>query len=118
IAQGAAQHRGEMRLQAAARVPRCKRLRAEEQRERKHQVGLGQIAGMPHSPALQRAVLQDLEIEAGIGQEYSEPEVYRSEIRERLDLIRLAGWPLRSRREQIVGELMGECRDETVGSLQ
>src|SRR5262245_30203049 len=73
---------------------------------------------MPHPPALQRTILQNLEIEAGIGQEYSEPEIHRGEIREELDLIGLARRRLCGHREQIVGELVRECGDETVGSLQ
>src|SRR5713226_7284212 len=89
-AQRLVEHRGEMRFQASACLVGLACLCPNEQRQRENQIRLGQIAGMPHAPALQRAVVQDLEFEPCVGEENPEAEIHGGKVREKLDLVRFA----------------------------
>ena len=107
-----------MRFQASACLLGLTCLCPNEQRQRENQIRLGQIAGMPHPPALQRAVMQDLEFEPCVGEEYPEAEIHGGKVREKLDLVRFAWRWLGGGGEQVMRELVRKRRDEAVGPLQ
>jgi uncharacterized protein YcaQ len=85
----------------------------------KDEVLFRQVPGAPHTPTVQRAVLQGFEFEYRIGHKHTKAEKYGREIGQKFVFILCAGRRGWCRREQIMGKLMGQGRDQTcrVGEL-
>src|SRR5262249_59690007 len=73
---------------------------------------------MSHLPTLQRTIAENLELEAGVGQEYPEAEIDRGQVGQEFVFIRFRWRRLGRRRQEVMGELVREGRDQPFGLLQ
>src|SRR5690242_3646335 len=102
VCHGAPELFREMRLEATSCFCVIQSFDAEEEGERKNQIGFGQIAATSHAPPAHYAVRHRLNVEPRVSEKHAEAHEHGGQVREALHFVVAADWMPATGCEQVV----------------